>query len=158
MKRNNMDIADALDLYQQKFFLIRVQFEKMLNTFKKYFNVNYSSLGNILKNVKDKNDKFKRENFHQKKENEITSDLNICDECKKGKMYIEYDRFDKYCIFCTNCKRRTKVIRDAVKIEVNKNKKCEKCGSYFIDVEVENPFLNGDKTYCGCLICDPKLN
>ena len=72
-------------------------------------------------------------------------------------MYVEYDRFDKYCIFCTNCKRRTKVIRDAIKIEVNKNKKCDKCGSYFIDVEVENPFLNGDKTYCGCLICDPKL-
>ena len=157
-KKYDETLKYALDLYQKKFFLVRIQHDKILNIFRKYFNVNTGNLGFALKNVKERNEKFKRENFHTKKENEINTDLNTCDECKKGKMYIEYDRFDKYCIFCTNCKRRTKVIRDAVKIEVNKNKKCEKCGSYFIDVEVENPFLNGDKTYCGCLICDPKLN
>ena len=158
-KKNYKDtLKFALDLYQKKFFLIRIQFEKILNTFKKYFNVNYNNLGQILKNVKDKNDKFKRENFHQKKESEINSDLNVCDECNKGKMYIEYDKFDKYCIFCTNCKRRTKIIRDAVKIEVNKKLKCDKCGCYLIDVEVENPFLNGEKTLTGCLICDHRLN
>ena len=73
-------------------------------------------------------------------------------------MYIEYDQFDKFCLFCTNCKRRDKLIRDALKIEVNKNLKCQKCGSFFVDVEVENPFLNGDRTYTGCLMCDPALS
>lgn len=72
-------------------------------------------------------------------------------------MYIEYNEFDKFCMFCTNCKRRTKLLRDALVINVVKEKKCDKCGSYLVFVEVENPFLNGDKEYTGCILCDNKL-
>lgn len=73
-------------------------------------------------------------------------------------MYIEYNEFDKFCLFCTNCKRRTKLLRDAVVIDVVKEKKCEQCGSYLVSVVLENPFLNGEKEYTGCILCDKNLS
>ena len=73
-------------------------------------------------------------------------------------MYIEYDQFDKWCLFCTNCKRRTKLLRDAILIDVVKDKKCDKCGSKFVYVELENPFLSGENNYTGCILCDPNLS
>jgi hypothetical protein len=72
-------------------------------------------------------------------------------------MYVEFDDLDKYLLYCTNCKLRKKIIRDAVKINVNKTLKCQSCQSYYIHVKVENPFLNGDTEYTGCLFCDPNL-
>ena len=65
---------------------------------------------------------------------------------------------ENVCWLCTSCKRKDKIIRDAIKIEVEKEKKCKKCNAKFITVEVENPFLNGDTTYTGCLFCDKKLS
>ena len=93
-----------------------------------------------MSQISKKNENFKKENYHQKKEDEVDW-LNECDECHKGKMYVDFDKFDKFCIFCTSCKRKTKIIRDAIKIEVEKDKKCKKCGAIFITVEVENLFL-----------------
>ena len=99
---------------------------------------------------------LKKKIITKKNENEVEW-LNVCDECKKGKMYVDFDKFDKFCIFCTSCKRKDKIIRDAIKIDVEKEKKCPKCKAKFITVEVENPFLNGDTKYTGCLFCDKKL-
>ena len=114
-------------------------------------------MGKKISEINKKNEDFKKENYHQKNENEVDW-LNVCDECKKGKMYVDFDKFDKFCIFCTSCKRKDKIIRDAIKIDVEKEKKCKKCNAKFITVEVENPFLNGDTTYTGCLFCDKKLS
>ena len=108
----------------------------------KYFKLGRSIIGKEISDINKKNVNYKKENYHQKKENEVDL-LNECDECHKGKMYVDYDKFEKFCIFCTNCKRKTKIIRDAIKIDVEKDKKCKKCGAIFITVEVENPFLNG---------------
>ena len=98
---------------------------------------------------------------------EVTTDLNTCHQCKKGKMYVEFDDLDKYLLFCTNCKLRvinyfylffqTKIVRDASKIKVNKNLQCQGCNSNYIEVELENPFLSGETSYVGCLFCDPNL-
>lgn len=35
---------------------------------------------------------------------------------------------------------------------------CQKCKSNLVFVELENPFLNGDRTYMGCVYCDECLN
>jgi len=148
----------ALELYKEKFIIIRVNYDKLLNSFRKYFKFNDNLIREAAKKIRDQNNIYKESKQKQKSESEVTTDINTCDECKKGKMYIEYDQFDKFCLFCTNCKRRDKLIRDALKIEVNKNLKCQKCGSFYVDVEVENPFLNGDRTYTGCLMCDPALS
>ena len=150
-------LSFALELYKERFNVIRVHYNKLLDIFGQYFKVNRSLLGKKLSEINKKNEDFKKENYHQKNENEVDW-LNICDECKKGKMYVDYDKFDKFCIFCTQCKRKDKIIRDAIKIEVEKEKKCKKCNAKFITVEVENPFLNGDTTYTGCLFCDKKLS
>ena len=150
-------LSFALELYKERFNVIRVHYNKLLEIFGKYFKVNRSLLGKKISEINKKNEDFKKENYHQKSENEVDW-LNICDECKKGKMYVDYDKFDKFCIFCTSCKRKDKIIRDAIKIEVEKEKKCKKCNAKFITVEVENPFLNGDTTYTGCLFCDKKLS
>lgn len=81
-------------------------------------------------------------------------------------MYIEFDDIDKFILLCTDCKLRvnfyfiyfqTKIVRDAIKIKVNKNLQCQNCKSYYVDVEVENPFLSGDTQYVGCMFCDPNL-
>jgi hypothetical protein len=148
----------ALELYKEKFIIIRVNYDKLLNSFRKYFKFNDNLIREAAKKIRDQNNIYKESKQKQKSESEVTTDINTCDECKKGKMYIEYDQFDKFCLFCTNCKRRDKLIRDALKIEVNKKLKCQKCGSFYVDVEVENPFLNGDRTYTGCLMCDPALS
>ena len=150
-------LSFALELYKERFNVIRVHYNKLLEIFGKYFKVNRSLLGKKISEINKKNEDFKKENYHQKSENEVDW-LNVCDECKKGKMYVDYDKFDKFCIFCTSCKRKDKIIRDAIKIEVEKEKKCKKCNAKFITVEVENPFLNGDTTYTGCLFCDKKLS
>ena len=150
-------LSFALELYKERFNVIRVHYNKLLEIFGKYFKVNRSLLGKKISEINKKNEDFKKENYHQKNENEVDW-LNVCDECKKGKMYVDYDKFDKFCIFCTSCKRKDKIIRDAIKIEVEKEKKCKKCNAKFITVEVENPFLNGDTTYTGCLFCDKKLS
>ena len=147
----------ALELYKERFNVIRVHYNQLLNIFGKYFKINRSLLGNKILEINKKNEDFKKENYHQKGENEVDW-LKDCDECKKGKVYIDFDKFDKFCIFCTNCKRKDKIIRDAIKIDVEKEKKCKKCNAKFITVEVENPFLNGDTTYTGCLFCDKKLS
>ena len=146
----------ALELYKERFNIIRVHYNQLLDIFGKYFNVNRSLLGKKITEINKKNENFKKENYHQKNENEVEW-LNVCDECKKGKMYVDFDKFDKFCIFCTSCKRKDKIIRDAIKIDVEKEKKCPKCKAKFITVEVENPFLNGDTKYTGCLFCDKKL-
>ena len=146
----------ALELYKERFNVIRVHYNKLLDIFGKYFKLELSKIGKEMSQISKKNENFKKENYHQKKEDEVDW-LNECDECHKGKMYVDFDKFDKFCIFCTSCKRKTKIIRDAIKIEVAKDKKCQKCGAIFITVEVENPFLNGDTTYTGCLFCDKKL-
>ena len=148
----------ALELYKEKYLTIRVNYDKLLAAFDKYFNVDTSKLGNAYKSVKQQNEKYKSDKFVQKKESEVTTDIGKCDKCAKGKMYIEYDTFDKYCIFCTNCKRRTKIIRDAIKIDVKKEQICDKCNCCYITVKVEDPFLDGSTTYTGCLMCDPKLS
>ena len=150
-------LSFALELYKERFNVIRVHYNKLLDIFGQYFKINRSLLGKKLSEINKKNEDFKKENYHQKNENEVDW-LNVCDECKKGKMYVDYDKFDKFCIFCTQCKRKDKIIRDAIKIEVEKEKKCKKCNAKFITVEVENPFLNGDTTYTGCLFCDKKLS
>ena len=147
----------ALELYKERFNIIRVHYNKLLEIFGKYFKLDRSLLGKKISEINKKNEDFKKENYHQKNENEVEW-LNTCDECKKGKMYVDYDKFDKFCIFCTNCKRKDKIIRDAIKIEVEKEKTCKKCKAKFITVEVENPFLNGDTKYTGCLFCDKKLS
>jgi hypothetical protein len=72
-------------------------------------------------------------------------------------MYVEFEDLDKFLLICTNCNLRKKIVRDAVKINVNKSLKCQNCGCFYIEVEVENPFLNGDTNYTGCLFCDPNL-
>ena len=146
----------ALELYKERFNVIRVHYNKLLDIFGKYFKLELNKIGKEMSQISKKNENFKKENYHQKKEDEVDW-LNECDECHKGKMYVDFDKFDKFCIFCTSCKRKTKIIRDAIKIEVAKDKKCQKCGAIFITVEVENPFLNGDTTYTGCLFCDKKL-
>ena len=149
-------LSFALELYKERFNVIRVHYNKLLDIFGKYFKVNRSLLGKKISEIYKKNEDFKKENYHQKTENEVDW-LNVCDECKKGKMYVDYDKFDKFCIFCTSCKRKDKIIRDAIKIEVEKEKICKKCNAKYITVEVENPFLNGDTVYTGCLFCDRKL-
>ena len=147
----------ALELYKERFNVIRVHYNKLLEIFGKYFKLDMSKIGKEMSSINKKNEDYKKEIYHQKTEEEVDW-LNECDECKKGKMYVDYDKFDKFCIFCTSCKRKTKIIRDAIKIEVAKDQKCKKCGATFITVEVENPFLNGDTTYTGCLFCDKKLS
>jgi DNA topoisomerase-3 len=147
----------ALELYKERFNVIRVHYNKLLEIFGKYFKMDRSKIGKEMSSINKKNEDYKKENYHQKKEEEVDW-LNVCDECKKGKMYVDYDKFDKFCIFCTSCKRKTKIIRDAIRIEVAKDKKCEKCGAVNITVEVENPFLNGDTVYTGCLFCDKNLS
>lgn len=72
-------------------------------------------------------------------------------------MYIEYDSFDKFILICTDCDLRKKLLRDALKIEVNKNLNCQNCNSFYVDVEVENPFLSGESNYTGCIKCDSNL-
>ena len=144
----------ALDLYLEKYEKIRVQIDKLYKGFQKYFTVDTSKVRTVLKNIKEQNNKYKNTKRIVKNESEINSDLNECDECHKGKMYIEYDQFDKFCIFCTKCERRTKVVRDAIIMNVDKSKQCDKCKSYLVYVEVENPFANGDTKYTGCLFCD----
>ena len=146
----------ALELYKERFNVIRVHYNKLLEIFGKYFKLDRSKIGKEMNQIHKKNEDFKKEKYHQKTEDEVDW-LNECDECHKGKMYVDYDKFDKFCIFCTSCKRKDKIIRDAIKIEVAKEQKCKKCGATFITVEVENPFLNGDTTYTGCLFCDKKL-
>ena len=146
----------ALELYKERFNIIRVHYNQLLDIFGRYFKVNRGLLGKKITEINKKNEDFKKENYHQKKESEVEW-LNDCDECKKGKMYVDFDKFDKFCIFCTSCKRKDKIIRDAIKIDVEKEKKCPKCKAKFITVEVENPFLNGDTKYTGCLFCDKKL-
>ena len=147
----------ALELYKEKFNIIRVHYNKLLQIFGNYFEIDRTKIGKEIYNINKKNEDYKKENYHQKKESEVDW-LNECDECHKGKMYVDYDKFDKFCIFCTNCKRMTKIIRDALKIEVAKDQKCKKCGAIYITVEVENPFLNGETKYTGCLFCDKKLS
>lgn len=73
-------------------------------------------------------------------------------------MYVEFDDLDRYILMCTNCQLMKKIVRDAVKIKVKKELQCQKCNSNYIDVEVENPFLNGETQYTGCLFCDPNLS
>ena len=147
----------ALELYKERFNVIRVHYNKLLEIFGKYFRLDMSKIGKEMSSINKKNEDYKKEIYHQKTEEEVDW-LNECDECKKGKMYVDFDKFDKFCIFCTSCKRKTKIIRDAIKIEVAKDQKCKKCGATYITVEVENPFLNGDTTYTGCLFCDKKLS
>ena len=147
----------ALELYKEKFNIVRVHYNQLLDIFGKYFKVDRNLLGKKISEINKKNESFKKENYHQKNENEVEW-LNVCDECKKGKMYVDFDKFDKFCLFCTSCKRKDKIIRDAVKIDVEKEKICPKCKAKFITVEVENPFLNGDTKYTGCLFCDKKLS
>ena len=146
----------ALELYKDRFNVIRVHYNKLLEIFGKYFKLDRTKIGKEMTQINKKNENYKKEMYHQKTEDEVDW-LNECDECHKGKMYVDYDKFDKFCIFCTSCKRKDKIIRDALKIEAQKDKKCPKCGAIFITVEVENPFLNGDTTYTGCLFCDKKL-
>lgn len=149
----------ALEIYKQKYMTVRVHFDKMLEVFRKYFKIDSYALSKASKDVKDKNEKYKKQMFHQKSEKEAEDQiLGTCDECNKGKMYFEYDKFDKFCLFCTGCKRRTKIIRDAIKINVVKDKICDKCSCFYINVEVENPFLNGETDYTGCLFCDSNLS
>ena len=156
-KKKYKDVLQfALDLYKERFNVIRVHYRKLLDIFGKYFKLDMSKIGKEISQINKKNENYKKEMYHQKNENEVDW-LNECDECHKGKMYVDYDKFDKFCIFCTSCKRKTKIIRDALKIEAQKDQKCQKCGAIFITVEVENPFLNGDTTYTGCLFCDKKL-
>ena len=156
-KKKYKDVLQfALDLYKERFNVIRVHYRKLLDIFGKYFKLDMSKIGKEMSQIKKKNENYKKEMYHQKNENEVDW-LNECDECHKGKMYVDYDKFDKFCIFCTSCKRKTKIIRDALRIEAQKDQKCQKCGAIFITVEVENPFLNGDTTYTGCLFCDKKL-
>ncbi len=40
---------------------------------------------------------------------QIDSDLKACDDCGKGKYYVEYDEYDKYLILCTICKARVRI-------------------------------------------------
>ena len=130
----------ALELYKERFNVIRVHYNKLLEIFGKYFKLDRSKIGKEMSEIHKKNENYKKENYHQKTEDEVDW-LNECDECHKGKMYVDYDKFDKFCIFCTSCKRKDKIIRDALRIEVEKEQKCKKCNAKFITVEVENPFL-----------------
>ena len=157
-KKNYKEVLKfALELYKEKFNVIRVHYNKLLEIFGKYFKLDMNKIGKEMSSINKKNEDYKKENYHQKTEEEVDW-LNVCDECHKGKMYVDYDRFDKFCVFCTSCKRKDKIIRDALRIEVAKDQKCKKCGAIYITVEVENPFLNGDTTYTGCLFCDKKLS
>ena len=157
-KKSYKDVLKfALELYKERFNVIRVHYNKLLEIFGRYFKLDRTKIGKEITSIHKKNEDYKKENYHQKTENEVDW-LNECDECHKGKMYVDYDKFDKFCIFCTSCKRKDKIIRDAIKIEVAKDQKCQKCGAIYITVEVENPFLNGDTTYTGCLFCDKKLS
>lgn len=89
--------------------------------------------------------------------------LKKCPKCEKsppGYLYYDYHSIELFVIYCTECKFREKVIRDAINIEINKEgKKCsnERCAALIVTVDVENPFLNGDTCYTGCIFCDETI-
>lgn len=72
-------------------------------------------------------------------------------------MYIDYDAIDKFIMRCIHCKLRRKLIRDAIKIDLDQVK-CPDCSGLLCEVEIQYPLITGEKKLAGCLFCDDRIN
>ena len=103
--------------------------------------------------------------FFNKSYNQVKDKIiKKCPKCaldkKPGYLYYDYHTFDLFVIYCTECKFREKIIRDAVNVEFTKEERLcpkETCKAKLVTVDVENPFLSGETCYTGCLFCDDVL-
>lgn len=57
----------AMDLYKKKFLYVRQHYEKLLNSFKKYFEIDLMEMNKVYMNIKSKNEALKIMNMKQKR-------------------------------------------------------------------------------------------
>lgn len=155
-------LENSLESYRKKLVLVRQSYEKLIKGFSKNFSINYSNMSALIQKIRLTNEEENIKNIKQKGVNEVRDKIiRDCQKCvnSSAKIYIDYDKFDKFVLHCTKCKYREKIIRDAILVDVIKDKICENttCKANLVYIEVENPFLNGDTFIKGCLFCDPSL-
>ena len=136
----------ALGFYKEKFIIVKENYDKLLDVFKKHFNVDVTKIGKAYRMLQQQNGK----------EVERNNCIGKCGKCNKGMICVgrESNRFWKGCFVC---KRKEYILENAERIDVNKNETCRKCGYHFVVVRSKVAFHNGGKVYSGCLMCDPKL-
>lgn len=147
----------SLKSYKSKFILVRQFYDKLFKGFSKYFNMNYGNMTKLIQKMRISNEAENIKDIKQKSITEVKDKiLKNCLKCNSSdaKLYVDYHTYDKFVIHCTKCKFREKTIRDAICILVDQEKQCDKCKSFLVHADVENPFLNGDTFIKGCLFCD----
>jgi DNA topoisomerase-3 len=55
-------LSFAIELYKKKFLIVRQHYEKMLNSFKKYFQVDLAEMNKVYMNIRNKNEALKKQN------------------------------------------------------------------------------------------------
>jgi DNA topoisomerase-3 len=66
-KRFDEVLSYAVELYKKKFLYIRQNYEKILNSFKKYFEIDLMEMNKVYMNIKSKNEALKILNMKQKR-------------------------------------------------------------------------------------------
>ena len=136
----------ALGFYKEKFAVVKENYDKLLDAFKKHFNVDVNKIGKAYRVLQQQNGKEVQRN----------NCLGKCGKCNKGMICVgrENNKFWKGCYYCKN---KEYVLENAEWVDVNGNETCRKCGYHFVVVRSKVEFQNGKKVYSGCLMCDPKL-
>jgi hypothetical protein len=58
-KRYDEVLDYAINLYKKKFLIIRQSYDKLLNSFKKYFEIDCMAMNQVYKQIKSKNEALK---------------------------------------------------------------------------------------------------
>ena len=58
-KRYDEVLKYAIDLYKKKFLVIRQNYDKLLNSFKKYFEIDCMAMNQVYKSIRNKNEALK---------------------------------------------------------------------------------------------------
>ncbi len=61
-KRYDEVLKYAIDVYKKKFLVIRQHYERLLNSFKKYFEIDLLAMNQVYKTIKNKNEALKIQN------------------------------------------------------------------------------------------------
>jgi DNA topoisomerase-3 len=61
-KRYDEVLKYAIEVYKKKFLVIRQHYEKLLNSFKKYFEIDLLAMNQVYKTIKNKNEELKIKN------------------------------------------------------------------------------------------------
>jgi hypothetical protein len=136
----------ALGFYKEKFAVVKENYDKLLDAFKKHFNVDVNKIGKTYRVLQQQNGKEVQRN----------NCLGKCGKCNKGMICIgrENNKFWKGCYYCKN---KEYVLENAEWVDVNGNETCKKCGYHFVVVRSKGEVQNKKKVYSGCLMCEPKL-